>query len=53
MNAIYGAGMDPVPYMVMAYGIGAAGLFGFAAWNLRQRLKLRTLLAAVRKTPGR
>ena len=51
--AAFGAGMDPVPYIVLAYGIGAVGLFGFAAWTAQQRAKLRTLLAAVKKPTTR
>ena len=49
----FGAGTDPVPYIMLAYGIGAAGLFGFAAWTAVQRAKLRTMLAAVRKPTQR
>ena len=49
MDGLYGAGTSAVPYIVMAYGVCAAGLFGYAAWTLRERLKLRVLLAAVKK----
>jgi hypothetical protein len=45
----FSGGTDPVPYFVMAYGVGAAGLFGFAAWNVLLRRRLRILLAAVRR----
>lgn len=49
METMFGAGTNVFPYIFAAYGVGAASLFGFAAWTLKERLKLRTLLAEVRK----
>lgn len=41
-------GTDPLPYVVLAYGLGALALFGYAAWLLRQSSLLKTILAEVR-----
>lgn len=47
MESLYGPGTDPVPYMILAYGIGTAGLLGFATWIIAGRMRLRRLLTAV------
>lgn len=47
MEPLYGTGTDPVPYFLMAYGCGALGLLGFTFWALRDRMRLRQLLATL------
>ena len=51
MDSAFGGGTDPMPYITMAYSIGAFLLFIYAAHTLRERVKLRTLLAAVKAAP--
>ncbi len=51
MDATLFATTDPMPFITAAYGIGAAALFGFAAWTVAERSKLRRLLATVRPAP--
>ena len=46
----FAGGTSPIPYFIMAFGLAGVGLFGYAAWTLKQRHKLRLLLAAVRNT---
>lgn len=47
MESLYGAGTDPVPYMMLAYGLGTAALIGFTVWIVAGRMRLRRLLTAV------
>ena len=47
MDTVNGHGMDPAPFIIYAYGLGTVGLFGYAGWVMRQRLRLRSLLASV------
>jgi hypothetical protein len=39
--------MDPTPYFVMAYGAGIVLILGFTAWTLRERARLRRLIATL------
>jgi hypothetical protein len=48
---LYGAGVDPWPYITACYAIGASLIFGFAAWTIRDRAKLRALAKAVAASP--
>ena len=50
MESLYGAGTNPVPYMMLAYGIGALSLLGVAAWIVIDRMRLRRLSAAISPT---
>ena len=49
MQPDFSGATDPTPYIIMAYTIGSLLLLGFAAQTVRQRAKLRALLAAVKK----
>jgi hypothetical protein len=46
-TTVYGAGLDPWPYILACYAIGAVLIFGFAAWTIRDRARLRALAAAM------
>lgn len=48
MEPAYGAGTDPLPYLIAAYALGALAFLGFYVWCLYDRRRLRTLLAAVK-----
>gem|GEM_PF-3298903 len=37
-------GTDPMPYILMAYSVGALALLGFTHWMLLHRIKLRMKL---------
>lgn len=52
MEPLYGSGTDPVPYFLLAYGAGTLLLLGFAAWALRDRMRLRQLLATLASPQG-
>ena len=47
MDSPYGAGMDPTPYIFLAYAIGTFGLFGFGSYIFWERRKLQRLAAAL------
>lgn len=49
MDAPFGGGTDPVPYIAAAYVIGAVLFVGFYLTLIAQRRRLRQLLAAVRR----
>ncbi len=34
-------GTDPMPFILMAYSVGALGLLGFTHWIMYHRIKLR------------
>lgn len=48
MESVYGAGTDPTPFFLAAFGLGTVGILGFLVWTLVERRKLRTLLAAIK-----
>ena len=52
MEPQYGAGTDPLPYFLLAYGFGAVCFVGFAVWILWDRARLRRLLATLAAQPG-
>ena len=43
----YGEGLDPVPYIIGAYGVATILLGGFSVWIVIQRRKLRQLQIAI------
>lgn len=47
METMYGAGTDPMPYIMAAYGIGMLALVGFFAWTLWSSRRLRAYLAVI------
>lgn len=40
---MFGAGMDPVPFISSAYGIALVALASYGFWQLRLRRQLRQL----------
>lgn len=46
----YGAGTDPFPYIVGAYGVGTFLILGFALLILLERRHLRMLMSALKKS---
>ena len=53
METTYGLGLDPTPYISLAFGLGAAGLLGFAGWIAHERRHLRRLMVALRQPARR
>ena len=50
METVYGAGLDPVPYIIGAYTLGLVGILGMMVSITNQRLRLRRQLAVIRAT---
>lgn len=47
METPYGAGVDPVPYMVAAFGLGVFIIAGYTLTIYLTRAKIRRLLVAM------
>lgn len=50
MEPAFGGATDPWPYIASAYSVGIILLLGFGLVIQQQRVKLRSLLAAIRKS---
>lgn len=48
MDIAFGSATDPFPFITAAYTLGAAGILGYAGWVVKERMKLRTLLATIK-----
>ena len=46
---MYGAGTDPAPYILAAYALGFISIFGYTFWLYRNRVRVETFLAALKK----
>lgn len=52
MESAYGAGVDPVPFMIAAYGLAVLMMAGYAVAIYVTRAKIRRLMVALSSDKG-
>lgn len=45
---MYGEGLNPLPYVIAAYAIGAAGIFGYGFWLAYHHKRILQYLALLK-----